>query len=278
MSIKRRLKLALASSLLADADLQAMRRLDFRDAGHGLDVLGFDPDSFAVAMGLSRFAYERYFRVASYGSENLPRSGAAILAANHSGLLPIDGAMIVVDAVRHTSPPRVVRVIGDLFIPLLPWVGTIFSRIGVVAGSPGNFRHLLENGELVLVFPEGTPGIGKGWKKRYQLQDWRVGHAELSLRHRVPVIPVAVVGAEEAWPELARLDSFNAFGAPFLPIPATPIPMPVRFHVHYGEPLALYERFGDADDPTAVREAARLVKSAVQELMDRGLSERRGLF
>ena len=170
------------------------------------------------------------------------------------------------------------RVIGDIFIPLLPWVGTTFSRLGVVAGSAGNFRHLLETGELVLVFPEGVPGIGKGFRKRYELQDWRVGHAELALRHRVPVIPVAVVGAEEAWPGIGRIDSFHAFGAPFLPIPATPLPLPVRLHLHYGEPLLLSERFGDADDPTAVRDAARVVKESVQTLISRGLAQREGLW
>jgi 1-acyl-sn-glycerol-3-phosphate acyltransferase len=268
----------LSDVLLTRAERQALRNLDFRDAGHGFDVFGFEPDSLALAIGLGRFWYERYFRVESQGSEHLPRRGAAILAANHSGLLPIDGAMIVMDTVRHTAPPRVPRVIGDVFIPLMPWVGTVFSRVGVVAGSPGNFRHLLEAGELVLVFPEGAPGIGKGWKKRYQLQDWRVGHAELALRYRVPVVPVAVVGAEEAWPELGRIDAFHAFGAPFLPIPATPMPLPVRLHVRYGAPIALADRFDDPDDPSAVREAARTVRAAVEELIAQGLAQRKGLF
>lgn len=278
MSLRRRIVRSLADALLGPAERELPHRLAFRDAGHGYDVLGFQPEAFAVAMGACRVAYERYFRVESRGSEHLPRSGAAILASNHSGLLPIDGAMIVADVVRHTSPPRVARVIGDVFIPLMPWVGTLFSRVGVVAGSQGNFRHLLETGELVLVFPEGAPGIGKGWDERYQLQAWRVGHAELALRHQVPVIPVAVVGAEEAWPGLGRLDWFHLFGAPFLPIPATPLPLPVRFHVHYGEPLRLHERFSDPDDPAAVRDAARTVKQAVEALLARGLAERKGLF
>lgn len=278
MALRRRIVRSVADALLGPEEREVARQVAFRDAGHGFDVLGFQPEAFAVAMGVCRFAYDRYFRVVSHGAEHLPAAGAAILASNHSGLLPIDGAMIVVDVVRHTSPPRVARVIGDVFIPLMPWVGTVFSRIGVVTGSQGNFRHLLETGELVLVFPEGAPGIGKGWGKRYQLQDWRVGHAELALRHRVPVIPVGVVGAEEAWPELGRIDSFHVFGAPFLPIPATLLPMPVRFHVYYGEPLALHQRFADPDDPAAVRDAARAVKEAVESLIARGLSERRGLF
>lgn len=278
MSLARRLGKSLSKLLLDPRQHAALSSLAFRDAGHGFDVLGFDPEAFGVALGVTRFAYERYFRVTSHGAECLPRSGAAILAANHSGLLPIDGAMIVVDVARQTSPPRVARVIGDVFIPMMPWVGTTFSRIGVVAGSAGNFRHLLESGELVLVFPEGAPGIGKGFRRRYQLQSWRVGHAELALRYRVPVIPVAVIGAEEAWPEIGRLDSFHAFGAPFLPIPATPLPLPVRLHVHYGEPLVLHERFRDADDPGTVRDAARVVKHAVDALIAQGLSQRQGLW
>ncbi len=278
MSLRRRIHQSLSRALLDQGQRDALRRLAFNDAGHGFDVLGFDPTAFSTALGVLRFAYERYFRVVSYGAEHLPKTGAAILAANHGGLLPIDGAMIVADVARRTSPPRVARVIGDIFIPLLPWVGTTFSRLGVVAGSAGNFRHLLETGELVLVFPEGVPGIGKGFRKRYELQDWRVGHAELALRHRVPVIPVAVVGAEEAWPGIGRIDSFHAFGAPFLPIPATPLPLPVRLHLHYGEPLLLSERFGDADDPTAVRDAARVVKESVQTLISRGLAQREGLW
>ncbi|MCC6900140.1 MAG: acyltransferase family protein [Polyangiaceae bacterium] len=278
MSLGRRLGHVLSDLLLEPRQKAALGSVAFRDAGHGFDVLGFDPEAFALALGLTRFAYERYFRVTSHGAEHLPRSGAAILAANHSGLLPIDGAMIVVDVARQTSPPRVARVIGDVFIPLMPWVGTAFSRVGVVAGSAGNFRHLLESGELVLVFPEGAPGIGKGWKKRYQLQSWRVGHAELALRHRAPVVPVAVIGAEEAWPEIGRLDAFHAFGAPFLPIPATPLPLPVRLHIHYGEPLVLHERFGDADDPAAVRDAALVVEHAVEALIAQGLGQREGLW
>lgn len=279
MRLRRQLKQAWIRAFCSAEERAALARLEYRDAGHGYDALGFDPESFAVALAACRLAYERYFRVTSSGAHHIPTRGPAILAANHSGLLPIDGAMIVADIARHTSPPRVARVIGDVFIPLMPWVGTIFSRIGVVSGSPGNFRHLLEGGDIVLVFPEGTPGIGKGFRKRYELQEFRVGHAELALRYRVPVVPVAVVGAEEAWPEVGRIDAFQPFGAPFLPIPATPLPLPVRFHIHYGEPLDLAAEFGDAaDDPALVAEAALLVKGAVQTLLERGLAQRKGLF
>jgi 1-acyl-sn-glycerol-3-phosphate acyltransferase len=257
-----------------------MSQLVFADQGHGYDTFGFDPRALQTAARLGRFAYERYFRVESTGIEHLPRRGAAILVANHGGTLPLDAVLIVLDVLRRTDPPRVPRPIGDVFIPLLPWVGALFTRLGMVGGARNNFRHLLENGELPLVFPEGVPGIKKGFGRRYQLQTWRVGHVEFAIRHRVPIVPTAVIGAEEAWPLIARIDRFHWFGAPFLPIPLVPLPLPVRCHVHYGEPIALHERYStaDADDPDATSAAADIVKQAVAALIARGRQQRKGLF
>ncbi|MFW5920291.1 MAG: acyltransferase, partial [Polyangiales bacterium] len=108
---------------------------------------------------------------------------------------------------------------------------------------------------------------------------WRVGHAELAIRHCAPVVPVAIVGAEEAWPQLGRL-RVHPFGAPWLPVPLSPIPLPVHYHIWYGEPLMLHEGLepGDADDPRLAEAAAARVREAVQALIDRGLRERPGVF
>jgi 1-acyl-sn-glycerol-3-phosphate acyltransferase len=245
---------------------------------HGYDVFGMQPDVVAMSYALLRWPYERYFRVDSRGHEHVPRSGAAILVANHGGVLPLDAAMIYADVLRHTSPPRVVRPIGAVFLPRLPFIGTLFSRLGMVNGSRANVRRLLDDGSLLLVFPEGTTGTAKTIRQRYLLQAWRVGHAELAMRHRAPVIPVGVVGTEEAWPLVARIDRFHAFGAPYLPIAATPLPLPARCHIRYGPPLQLHADGLDPDDPVHVARAAERVHAAVSELVDRGLRERRGVF
>ena len=132
-----------------------------------------------------------------------------------------------------------------------------------------------------MIFPEGVPGIGKPFSERYQLQDWRVGHAELAIRHSAPVIPVAFIGPEEQMPQMARLERFGkVLGLPYLPIPASPIPLPVRYHIHYGEPIALHQDYRpeQADDPEVVNEAAHRVKTAVQGLIERGLEIREGVF
>ena len=215
----------------------------------------------------------------SRGSEHVPRAGSAILAGNHSGTLPFDGAMLWADVVRQVG--RVPRAVADLFVSHLPWVNKLYARAGVVSGGRGNVRSLLEAGELLMLFPEGVPGIGKPFHQRYQLQTWRVGHAELAIRHRTPVVPVAFVGPEEQMPQIARLEKLGrVFGAPYVPLALTPVPLPVRYHITYGAPIALHERFapGDADDPEALQEAALVVRDAVQALLEEGLRARKSIF
>jgi 1-acyl-sn-glycerol-3-phosphate acyltransferase len=259
--------------------LEWVEGIPFTDAGHGFDPFGMHP-AF-VAMGLATFKglHSSYFRVKSYGTENVPSKGCGILAGNHSGTIPIDGLMLWLDVVINAR--RVPRPIADHFVPTLPYVGVLFSRAGMVGGSRGNVRALLKAGELLVIFPEGVPGIGKPFKDRYQLQEWRVGHAELAIRHQAPVIPVAFIGPEEQMPQIARLDKLGKMlGLPYLPIPASPFPLPVRYHIHYGEPIDLSADYSpeQADDPELVREAAGRVKEAVQALINKGLEMREGVF
>jgi 1-acyl-sn-glycerol-3-phosphate acyltransferase len=279
MRLATRAARALARTILPSAERERLSRLAIRDAGHGFDRLGMSAESVVTSVAATRFLYESYFRVQSHGAEHIPRSGPAICAANHSGTLPIDGVMLWLDIVRRTDPARVPRMVADTFVPRLPFVYTAFSRSGVVAGNRPTLHRLLDDGELLGVFPEGVAGISKPFSERYRLQPFRIGHAELAIRHRAPIVPVAIVGAEEQWPELARLSSFHLFGAPYLPIPATPFPLPVRYHIRYGAPIDP-SRFApdQADDPEVARGLAREVQAAVQALVDRGLREREGIF
>lgn len=264
------------TSLLGGGD--HLDGLVFQDAGHGFDRFGLHPEHVAFGDALIAPIYNRYFRVKSYDQHNIPTSGPAVLAANHSGTIPIDGMMIYLDVLRHTHPPRVPRPIADYFVPSLPFVGTLFARCGMVGGSRGNARALLESGEMLMIFPEGVPGVGKPFSERYKLQEWRQGHCELAIRHSAPVIPVAVVGAEEQMPQLARIPVKGPI--PYIPIPATLIPFPVRYHIYYGEPVRVDREFtpNQADDPEVIAAAALRVKAAVQALLARGLREREGVF
>lgn len=269
----------LFASTLPEAERERLRNLTFADAGHGYDPFGLHPDFVAFGEAITAPLYNRYFRVESSGHENIPATGAAVLAANHSGAIPFDSAMIWADVVRHTNPPRVPRPVADHFVPMIPIIGILFARGGMVGGSRGNARTLLERGELLLIHPEGVPGIAKSFKLRYQLQDWRVGHVELAIRHGAPVIPVAVVGAEEQMPQIGRIP-ISIAGMPFIPVTITPLPMPVKYHIRYGAPIPVNELYtpDQADDPASVREAAALVKKTVQQMIDEGLKQRAGIF
>jgi 1-acyl-sn-glycerol-3-phosphate acyltransferase len=239
----------------------------FHDAGHGWDVFGLHPPSLRRALELGEPLYRRWFRVRSHEAAHVPATGPVIVVANHSGALPIDAVMLCLDLLHHTG--RIPRVIADRFVPHLPFIGTLFSRLGVVIGTLANVRALLAQGELVVIFPEGAAGIGKPFRERYELQEWRVGHAELALRHRASVVPVAIIGAEESWPVLGRIRKVHPFGAPFLPVPALPFPLPMPIHVHYGHPLVLHDEVPhlDPDEPDDVAHASSLVRCALEDLI-----------
>ena len=270
------------AALFLDASSQSrIANLHFQDAGHGFDAFGMHPSFVALGEVLVAPLYDKYFRVRSHGHENIPSHGPAVLAANHSGNIPIDGMMLWLDVLRNTQPPRVARPIADHFVPSLPYLGTLFARGGMVGGSRGNARTLLTSGEMLMIFPEGVPGIVKPWSKRYQLQKFREGHAELAIRHQAPIVPVGIVGGEEQFPALFTSRRIGKlFGLPVMPIPAVPIPLPVRYHLYYGDPIPVHEEFQpeQADDPGAIKAVATRVQEAVQKLVQRGLSERTGIF
>lgn len=245
----------------------------FHDEGFGYDVFGLHPPTVKRTLRAAMLLYRHYFAVESSGFENVPPQGAAILVANHGGVLPIDAAMLWTDVLHRSR--RYVRMIADRFLPQLPFVSTLFARAGVVSGTHANVRRLLERDELLAVFPEGVTGPAKPFRRRYELQDWRVGHAELAIRYQVPIIPVAIIGAEESWPLLLRL-RWNLFGAPYLPIPIAPVPLPVPFRIHYGKPVTLHRQYSsaDADDPACLAAAAARTRLAVEELVVHGLATR----
>jgi 1-acyl-sn-glycerol-3-phosphate acyltransferase len=279
MSLLPVLAQALVAASLSDEQRERLKRLSFSDAGHGYDAFGMHRDFVGLGQVLTAGLYEKYFRVVSKGIENLPRKGPAVVVANHSGTLPADAAMLWTDIVRTSEPPRIARPVADHFVPMMPVIGTIFARGGMVGGSRGNARTLLEAGEMIMIFPEGVPGISKHFRDRYHLADWRVGHVELAIRHGAPVVPVGIVGPEEQMPQIGKIN-VKFLGAPFIPITLTPVPLPVRYHILYGPPIPIPDLYRpeQADDPGVVREASARTRAAVEALLEQGLAERKGIF
>jgi len=245
----------------------------------GVDPYGFDVDYLTSAIAPLLWLYRRYFRVETHGIDNVPAEGRVLLVANHSGQLPFDAAMIDIALLIDRDPPRATRALVDTWVPTLPFVSTFMARCGQIVGTPENCRRLLAADECLLVFPEGTRGLGKPFSERYRLQAFGHGFMRMALESDAPIVPVGVVGAEEQAPQVLDVKPLaKLLGFPYLPITPTlfPLPLPVRYHLHFGEPM----RFtGSPDDEDAVlEEKVAKVKSAVAGLLARGLEQREHVF
>jgi 1-acyl-sn-glycerol-3-phosphate acyltransferase len=246
---------------------------------YGVDPYGFDADFTVAAIAPLLWLYKHYFRVELHGVENVPSEGRVLIVANHSGQLPFDGAMLEVGLLIDKDPPRAARAMTERWVPTLPFVSTFMARCGQIVGTPENCRRLLAAGEALLVFPEGVRGLNKPFSKRYQLQDFGPGFMRLALESDAPVVPVGVVGAEEQAPAIFDLKPLaRLLSMPALPVTPTllPLPLPTRYHIHFGQPM----RFtGSPDDEDAVIDAkVGRVKAEVQRLLVDGLARRKGIF
>ncbi|HXU80507.1 MAG TPA: lysophospholipid acyltransferase family protein [Polyangia bacterium] len=249
----------------------------------GFDPWGLSPREAKLYYSLGRLVY-RYFRPEIHGIENVP-AGRVLIVPNHSGQLPFDGMVVAVACLLKATPPRLVRAMAERWVPTLPFVNEAFSRAGVVVGDPINCRNLLLEENAILVFPEGARGSGKVWKDRYKLRPFGRGFMRLALQSEAPIVPVAVVGAEESiisvydWRWMARLLRMPyAPVSPLLPIlgPLAYLPMPVKFHVYFGEPMQFSGPFDDED--AIIDEKVAKVQGRVQQLIDEGLRARKSIF
>ncbi len=257
---------------------QRLNRIAPPQNEYGVDPFGFDLDFSKAAIAPVLWLYKKYFRVETHGIEKIP-AGRVLLIANHSGQLPLDGAMIAMAMLCEADPPRVVRSMVEKWVPTLPFVSTILARAGQVVGTPENCRRLLAAGEAIQVFPEGVRGLNKTWEHRYQLQEFGLGFMRLALETNTPIVPVAVVGAEEQAPNLYDLKPLaKLIGFPSFPVTPTglPIPLPTKYRVFFGEPM----RFaGDANGEDAeLQRKVRQVKDAIQSMLRTGVAQRQHVF
>lgn len=275
-------RLVRLAEALTGEDLDAkVARIPLYPNEIGQDPFGFDPESARYALALAAILHRRYFRTIVHDIARMPK-GRVLVVANHSGQVPVDGLIIGTSLMLDADPPRFPRSMVEKWTAELPFVSVLFPRLGQVVGAPENARRLLQQEQALVVFPEGARGISKTFDKRYQLVDFGLGFMRLALETKTPIVPVAVVGAEEQYVSVADLKGV----AKMLGMPAFPIipqlffgmlaPLPVRYRLYYGEPL----RFdGDPDDDDAViEEKVWAVKASIQSMIQRGLEERPSVF
>jgi 1-acyl-sn-glycerol-3-phosphate acyltransferase len=225
------------------------------------------------------FFYRYWFRVEVEGVDNVPSAGGAMLVANHGGALPPDGAMIAKAIAQEHPRPRPLHLSTERTFAGVPGVGMLVTKLGGVAAHPANVHRLLfDESQLVLVFPEGRRG--KALSERYRLRKFGRGeYVQAAMRARAPIVPIAVLGAEEAAPVFGRVNPLRRLtGLPRLPI-ASPVPLPAKFRIRFLEPVATDE-LGDApwEDGGLVQSLSHDIRALIQENLLEMVAQRRSVW
>lgn len=254
-----------------------------------VDEFGYDRKFKETIEPLFQFLFTVWWRVETSGVENVPATGPGLVVANHSGVLPWDGIMIHL-AIRHQHPARrECRMLALDMFALLPFLAPFLAQNGAVRASQENGERLLRKGELAGVFPEGVKGVGKAFRDRYHLARFgRGGFVRLALRTGAPLIPCAVVGAEEVHPKIGQADWIGRpFGLPYFPLTPTfpwlgllgTVPLPSKWSIDFADPLPMAQYGPEAaDDPILVNRLSEEVRRTIQKMIDGRLARRRSVW
>ncbi|MGZ4140224.1 MAG: 1-acyl-sn-glycerol-3-phosphate acyltransferase [Actinomycetota bacterium] len=243
----------------------------------------FDPVSAARWQGVLRASVMRYFRPTVIGGENLP-AGPGMIVGCHSGVIPYDAACLFVAI--HDATGRYARFIGDDMFGRLAPVERFLRKQGAVVGRPERLEQLLEDGNLVLEFPGGALDMTRSYlTHRYQVlphrgfAPGRGGYIKIALRTATPIVPLAVVGAEEAHVLIHNIDPVaRLVRFPVVPLVVFPVPLPTKFYIHFGRPIRLKGRPQDANDQNKVDRLNRMVRRRIQTLIDDTRAHRHGVI
>jgi 1-acyl-sn-glycerol-3-phosphate acyltransferase len=235
------------------------------------------------------FLYKVYWRVETTGIEHIPIEGRTVLVANHSGQLPWDGMMITTAVLTEHAAQRLVRPLYADWFASWPFVSAWLVRMGQALATVPNGTRLLEEEEVVTVFPEGYKGISKTYKDRYRLARFdEIDFVKMALTTQSLVIPISVVGAEETYPTLAQSQTMSRLmGWPYFPIsPTFPwlgllglAPLPTKWTIDFGEPFPM-DSYGpdDAGNLVLISQLTDQVRNTIQDMVYHRLAQRRSVF
>jgi 1-acyl-sn-glycerol-3-phosphate acyltransferase len=264
----------------------ARRRLQ---GEYEVDQFGFDPDlNAAVLMPAALALYRHWFRIQTRGLGHIPATGAALVVANHSGVLPVDAIMLQAGIYAEHPQGRNLRLLGADVVYSVPVLSALARRSGHTRADPAEARQLLDKGELVGVFPEGFKGIGKPFSERYRLQRFgRGGFARTALQAGVPIVPCSIVGAEEIYPMIGNAEDLaRALKLPYFPLtplfpwlgPVGAVPLPSKWIIEFSPPIATSAHAAEEPDEGDVTRLADRVRDTIQERLDALVAERGPAF
>jgi 1-acyl-sn-glycerol-3-phosphate acyltransferase len=253
------------------------------------DEWGLDWELVETVRPFLTFLYNYYWRVTTTGLEHIPDYSRALIVANHSGQLPFDGAMIGTAVLNEHPARRLVRNLYATWFPTLPFVATFLERMGQALADVENGIRLLEQDELVGVYPEGYKGVGKLYTERYKLARFgRGGFVKMALATGAPIIPTAVVGAEETYLALGKSELLARFsGFPYFPLsPTFPwlgllglIPLPTKWTIDFGEPIATASYGPEAANNLAlISQLSDQTRNIIQRMLNERLIQRKSLL
>nr|WP_084701538.1 lysophospholipid acyltransferase family protein [Cryptosporangium arvum] len=253
------------------------------------DEFGYDPEfSESVLAPALRPLYEKWFRVEISGLEHVSDTGGALVVANHSGTIPVDATMLQLGLLDHHPAQRKLRLLAADLVFQMPFVGELARKSGSTLACQPDAERLLSSGELVGVFPEGFKGVGKPFSERYKLQRFgRGGFVSAALATKAPIIPCAIVGAEEIYPKIGDAKVIaRMFGLPYFPLtptfpwlgPLGAVPLPSKWYIEFGEPIETSDLAAGADDPMQVFNLTDQVRERIQQMLYQLLMRRPSVF
>ena len=221
-------------SLLAAARRWPVRNLDVADGIAKVPVVGLEVQRLALA--LTRPSTFPFARFSVKGVENIPRSGPAILVANHRSYFDVAAVAMVV-----ARSGRTVRFLGKKEVFDAPVIGQIATAMGGIRVDRGTgsdepllaAADALGVGEMVAIMPQGTIPRGRDFYDPVLKGKW--GAARLAAQAKSPVIPIGLWGTENVWPRSSRIPN------------VLNIANPPKVRIVVGSPIALTHNDVEAD-------------------------------
>lgn len=222
--------------------------------------------------------YRAYFKVRLFGAENV-QDHPYIVASNHTGQIPLDGMLITIAFIMEVEPPRILRAMIERFMAQLPFIGEFSAETGAILGDRANFSYLIDNGESILVFPEGVRGISKNTPDFYKLRSFSEGFYRMALQKRTPILPVCVIGAEEMFPFVFHSKKLaSLLKVPALPLTSNYFPLPSPIDIYIGKEISIPQEIQAEASDKEIKENVYHVENTIKRMIIHGLKNRRPFF